>query len=184
MGGASMQVTFLKQEPLLDSLIDPQLYSVSYDGFGETAAWNRLGSKACQKIPLNYATCRKYLNRNLNEIKQPKLQGDFYLVDNFEQLASLLKLEKVSSAILDRIGPATCKKTLSQLKEQLPNNSEYYLSKICFDTAYMSVVLEKIGFKRDRELIAAKHMEDTALSWTLGSLYDAMSASQNRPSMQ
>lgn len=183
MGGASMQVTFLKQEPLLVSPIDPQLYSVSYDGFGETAAWNRLGSKACKKIPLSYAKCRNYLQKSLNEIRQPKLQGDFYLVDNFEQLASLLKLEKISSKILDQLGPATCRKTLRKLKSELRHESEYYLSKICFDTAYMSVVLEKIGFKRERELIAAKHIEDTALSWTLGTLYDQMSSSQKAPAV-
>lgn len=184
MGGASLQVTFSENQPLLPGKVDPQLYSRTYDGFGELLAWKRLGPKGCSKIPLNYADCRKSLARRIQTIKRPRLQGEFYLVDNFEQLASLLKLEKISSEILDQHGPAICRKSLKTLLKELPGHSaKHYLSRVCFQTAYMSVVLEKIGFQRKRELIAAKQIEDTTLSWTLGSLVDNMLSSQKTVAM-
>ncbi|MBH1989335.1 MAG: hypothetical protein I8H75_06015 [Myxococcaceae bacterium] len=172
MGGASLQVTFLKNELVQTESLDSQLYSVSYDGFGESSAWKRLGEEACKEIPLSYVQCRRFIASKLQEIRQPKLKGEFYLVDNFEQLASLLKLRTISSGKLDKLGPSICRKSLASLKKELPLESDYYLSKICFDTAYMSVVLEKIGFHRNRELMATKNIEGTPLTWTLGSLYD------------
>ncbi len=176
MGGASLQVTFLNHEPLLPGRYEPQLYSKSYDGFGETWAWNKYGSKACKNIPLDYKACRRFVAKHITVLHKPKLQGDFYLVDNFEQLATLLNLKKVSSNILDELGPANCLKSLERLKLDLPFASEHYLSKICFDTAYMSVVLEKLGFARERELIATREIANTALSWTLGSLLNRLSS--------
>ncbi|MEI6790268.1 MAG: hypothetical protein WCK42_03705 [Myxococcaceae bacterium] len=174
MGGASLQVTFKTAE---------ELYSRTYDGLGETLAWNRFGQSKCKEIPLPYEVCRKSLDQNLVLIHKPKLQGEFYLVDYFEQLAALLKLEEVSSEVLDQLGPKLCQKTLPELKSELPNGSELYLSRVCFQAAYMSVVLEKVGFERTRKLVAAKEIEDTTLSWTLGSLLDNMPSSQKAVAM-
>ncbi|MEI6804985.1 MAG: hypothetical protein WCK49_00575 [Myxococcaceae bacterium] len=172
MGGASLQVTFKPSST-------KEIYSRTYDGLGELRAWKEFGSKDCKKIPLKYALCRKSLARQLKVIHKPKLQGKFYLVDNFEQLASLLKLEKVSSEILDQQGPKICSKDLGALKQELPSPfAEQYLKRVCFQTAYMSVVLEKIGFKRNQKLISAKTIGETTLSWTLGSLVDNMLSSQ------
>ena len=75
MGGASVQVTFLRQEPLTSPLIDSQLYSRTYDGLGETNAWNQFGAKSCQLIPLDYETCRKSLDKHLKVLHRPKLPG-------------------------------------------------------------------------------------------------------------
>ena len=169
MGGASLQVVFKTGS---------QLYSRTYEGFGETWAWNRFGPEACKDIPLEYKACRKSLDRHFKVVNQPGLEGEFYLVDYFEQLASLLKLETLSSESLDQLGPQICHKNLAELKTQLPKEPEYYLSRVCFQVAYMSVVLEKIGFERTRKLIAAKEIEGTAISWTLGSLLDNMPSSQ------
>lgn len=174
MGGASLQVTFKD---------GPKLFSKTYHEFGENTSWGVLAPKACKKIPLEYAQCRKSLVLGLKSVKKPKLEGQFYLVDEFRELTTLLDEQKVSQEILDRRGLEVCHQTLQDLKKKLTQYGEKYLHRLCYQTAYMSVALEKLGFNRTKELVSVKEINGTAVSWTLGSVIDNMLSSQNAAAM-
>jgi hypothetical protein len=174
MGGSSLQVTFKD---------GPELFAKTYHEFGENTSWHGLAQKACIQIPLEYARCRKSLVAGLKTVQKPNLKGQFYLVDEFRELTALLDEKKISSEILDRRGVEICYLSLSDLKKKFPEYSGKYLPRLCYQTAYMSVALEKVGFKRTQELISVKEIKGTALSWTLGSVIDNMLSSQNAVAM-
>ncbi len=175
MGGASVQVTYQNGE---------KLYSKTYDGLGETHIWNRYSTAICKDIPTNYKKCKRSLEKKVIHFKPIKPSGSFYWVDNFIQLAAVLKLPKMSRQILDARGPEACKRTLQQLQQDVPGGAVKYLKRVCFDVAYMSIVLERLGFPEEFELNSAKKIGDTPVNWTLGSLRYELGHSQKPELMQ
>jgi hypothetical protein len=169
MGGASVQVTFQKGE---------KLYSKTYDGLGETHIWNKNAPIACKNIPTDYKKCKNSLEKKVVHFKPIVPSGSFYWVDNFIQLEAVLKLPKMSRTILDARGPDACKKSLKDLQKDVPGGAVKYLKRICFDVAYMSIVLERLGFPEDFELSSAKKIGNTPVNWTLGSLRYELGHSQ------
>lgn len=165
IGGASVQVTF--------ALVD-DIYSHTHDQLGEKISWEKYGAH-CKDLPLDYSVCRASLHLQMNIAKPDGLRGDvFYLVEDFQQLKFLLNLSRASSQILDSRGQDTCDKTSDVLKREMPHGDMKYLPRVCFQVAFISVALEKIGFKFDQELVIAKSQPGMAISWPLGSLLERM----------
>ncbi len=203
LGGASTQMTFLspnapKKNSFTLRLGDTSyaLYAVSFLGWGQNEAFHKASGPSC--LPSGYAKdsvgnydiCKEGIKAAMtaegkNKCNgacsptggyRPQAEGGFIAFSGFYYTFSFFcpGTDRVSLRDLEKAGRDFCRTPWKDLVTRYPGTGEQYLSRYCFNAAYMSALLNgAYGFPMDTDRISVREGTD----WTMGAVvYEAARA--------
>ncbi|XP_052184939.1 probable apyrase 6 isoform X2 [Diospyros lotus] len=178
LGGASMQVAISPRDPRVIQLsrmiklagVKYNIYVKSMPYFGQDAMWDSLSELHKSKDLLSYKCLHEpceITSSNLLELQGKPVPPDkFYFISEFFGLVPRASLSELEVA-----GHHYCEDDWNKLKNQYHNVDDLNLSRYCFSSAYVVVLLhdsfgipmtdKRIGFANDTNA-------DPAPDWTLG----------------
>ncbi|MBI5234037.1 MAG: hypothetical protein HY880_06765 [Deltaproteobacteria bacterium] len=200
LGGASTQMTFRSLNAprnngftvtLGDTLYN--LYAASFLGWGQNEAFRKTPGHAClpsgytKESKGDYDTCKESILASMtaegnNKCNgpcspasgcKPPAEGAFVAFSGYYYTYSFFfpGTDRVSLSLLEKEGRTFCRTPWKELVTLHPRTAEQFLSRYCFNAAYMTALLNSAyGFPMDTDRISVRKDAD----WTLGAMvYEA-----------
>ncbi|XP_021573539.1 ectonucleoside triphosphate diphosphohydrolase 6 isoform X2 [Carlito syrichta] len=185
LGGGSTQITFLPQVEGTLEASPPgyltalrmfnrtyKLYSYSYLGLGlMSARLAILGGVEGQPVASLHEPCANRVAevlRNKVHRAEEVLQVDFYAFSYYYDLAAsigLIDTEKGGSLVVGDFEMAA--KYVCRTLETRPPRSPF----ACMDLTYVGMLLQELGFPRDKVLQLTRKIDNVETSWALGAIF-------------
>eukprot|EP00455_Lapot_gusevi_P023673 TRINITY_DN2456_c0_g1_i3.p1 TRINITY_DN2456_c0_g1~~TRINITY_DN2456_c0_g1_i3.p1 ORF type:complete len:472 (-),score=60.91 TRINITY_DN2456_c0_g1_i3:211-1626(-) len=121
------------------------------------------------------ALCSPKRPCSFNGVFQPSIDREqFYAIENFfytTEFFGLLETPTFAESLSEK-GKAFCEMSWSSIKTAYPKEPEDDLSKYCFSSAYISVMIKHgLGFQSpEKNIKVVKKINGAAVDWSLGSM--------------